>query len=142
VGKRVVFRETGFLVPAVITEISAEANLMVKMEAIDGIVLQPVPKPRPFPRTIRCGTAWNYLDVTPDEWSGYCWRIFLNEAGCDAVLRLCWEKTGLDPKALFRLADLIRKHPAIKIIPDTPEALLEQILNEKGIKRPWLTGGS
>ena len=131
-GKRAVFRATGFLVPIKIEEILFEPHFKARLAAIDGIVLcynrslSGVLKP-----VFTVGAAWQELETRPKVWSltvsGCCWKVILDEAGCDAVVRLCKEKAGLDPDVLFQMADLIYASPEIKDIPDTVEALRERI---------------
>jgi hypothetical protein len=106
-GKRVVYRETGILAPAIIKEMTWKGPspyFEVKMEAIEGILLSchdfgdwQIP--------LEASCLWDPHIVKPYLWSfattGCVWRIFLNETACDAVVKLCREKSGLDKKDLF-----------------------------------------
>jgi hypothetical protein len=125
-GKRAVFRETGSLIPVTIEEIRFEPDFEAKLAAVDGIVLSSsfrVPKGAPI---FSVSAAWDYLRVEHDSWSftmPLCvWRVILNETACDAVVRVCKERPGLDPDVLFKLADCVSKNPAIV---NNPAALAE-----------------
>ena len=108
-GKRAVYRATGFLIPVIIKEIVTEPHFEARLVAIDNIILtydQRMPKMR---TEFSVSAAWDYLRVEEDSWSfaqsGCVWRVIHKEEACEAVLRLCKEKAGLDPDILFQLAD-------------------------------------
>ena len=138
-GKRAVYRGTGFLIPVTIKAMELEPDFEVKLAAVEGIVLSYSKLSFPHPPVFGVGAAWPYLDIRPNEWafamSGCCWNVFLDEAGCDAVVRLCKEKAGLEPDVVFQLADLICQFPTIKEIPDTVEALHERIREIRALKQ-------
>jgi hypothetical protein len=128
-GKRAVYRATGFLIPVTIEELHLEPDFGAKLAAIDGIALcynNTLPRPK---LVFTVSAAWSYLHVESHSWSlsvsGCCWRVILDEAGCDAVVKLCKEKAGLAPDVLFQMADLIYKCPPVKDIPDIVDALRE-----------------
>jgi hypothetical protein len=131
IGKRVVYRETGYLVPATITDICLEPTFEVTLTAVEGITLASNKSIPPFKVVFGCAAAWPYLCVAQNRWSfsmpGCCWSICLDEPACDVVVRLSKEKARLDPDVVFKLADMIYKFPQIKEIPNTLQQLREQI---------------
>jgi hypothetical protein len=110
-GKRAVYRGTGVLAPVTIDEVRCGSDFEAKLVAVEGIVLWLSQETPQYPKVLKVVAAWELLNADHHEWSlafpGCCWRVQFSEAACDAVVRLCHEKSQLDPKALFGLADRV-----------------------------------
>lgn len=110
-GKRAVYRGTGVLAPVIIEEVRCGSSFEAKLVPVEGIVLYFGKAAPQYPEMLNVGAAWELLDADSHRWllvlSGCCWRVQLNEAACDAVVRLCHERTELAPDVLFGLADRV-----------------------------------
>jgi len=110
-GRRAVYRGIGVLAPVIIEEVRCGSTFEAKLVPVAGIVLCSSKETHKFPELLSVGAAWGILDAGPHRWlvaiSGCCWRVQLNEAACDAVVRLCHEKSELAPEFLFGLADRV-----------------------------------
>ena len=109
-GKRAVYRGTGFLVPVTITAInSSPDHVSAELVAVDGITLSRSKKSGKMPPEFSVGAQWQLLAEDPIKWAfsagGCCWQIILDEAKCDAIVQLYKQKTELDPDLCFKLAD-------------------------------------
>jgi hypothetical protein len=110
-GKRAVYRGTGVLAPVLIEEVRCGADFEARLVAVEGIVLWLSKEMPQYPKVITVGAAWELLNADHLAWSfafpGCCWRVQLNSAACDAVVRLCHEQSQLDREVLFELADQV-----------------------------------
>lgn len=110
-GKRAVYRGTGVLAPVIIEEVRCGADFEARLVAVDGIVLWLSQEMPQYPKVITVGAAWELLNADHLEWSfafpGCCWRVQLDAVACDAVVRLCHEKSELATDVLFELADRV-----------------------------------
>ena len=119
-GKRAVYRQTGFLVPVTIEEICCGPHFIVRLATIDGLCLVSSPGAPALNPVFQIAAAWEYLAVDSKSWSFSCsgyWRLVLNEVICDTIVKLCQEKPDLDPCAQFELANRIyQRQPAPDIV--------------------------
>jgi len=111
-GKRAVYRGSGVLAPVLIEEVRCGSTMFVaKLVPVAGIILCLGKPTSQVPKVLNVGAAWGLFDAGPHRWrvaiSGCCWRVQLNEAACDAVVRLYHEESGLAPEILFGLADRV-----------------------------------
>lgn len=133
-GKRAVFRATGRIVPVRIQKICFDPLFEAELSAVNGLVLSPIKGASGVSPVFTISAAWDLLNVTPGYWSfavSLCtWHLILKEEACDAVLRVCKEKAGLDAAVLFELSDFLSQNPSVKEIPDTVEELREQVYRQ------------
>jgi hypothetical protein len=111
-GKRVVYRGTGHLVPVTIESITDLPDYFsAELVAVDGIMLSYSKEIGKLPPKFSVGAQWQLLTEGRNKWmfsvSGCCWQIFLDEAKCDAIVKLYKQKTELDPDLFFKLANNI-----------------------------------
>jgi hypothetical protein len=111
-GKRAVYRAIGHLVPVTIEAISGSPDYFsAELVAIDGISLSHSKERAKLPCRFSVGAQWQLLTEGEgqNKWTfavgGCCWRVFLDEAKCDEIVRLCKKNTEMDSVLLFKLAN-------------------------------------
>ena len=120
-GTRGVLRGTGYLTPVVIQGIRFEDNkdghyVFIELKGIGGGSVFSMGRQPLSDVAFEVGSAWNYFSINPDSWSvsmsGMCWKIMLDEAACDAVVRLCKDSPDMSPFWFFKLADFVCRNPS------------------------------
>lgn len=113
-SKRAVYRGTGHLVPVTIEAINGSPDYFsAELVAIDGISLSHSKELAKAPTKFSIVAQWQLLaeGEGQNKWTfavgGCCWRVFLDEAKCDEIVRLCKKNAEMDSVLLFKSANCI-----------------------------------